>query len=359
MTEYRLFLGLTFAYFAFILTIRQIMTRFEGNYLRGGVLMANYEKMYDLFDLAMMMQESSLGVSLEEIENTYHVSRRTAERMRNALLKYFPQMEEVDTGERTKRWRISQRSLNSFISFSAEELAVFKTAIGSLEQNNLKEKADILKKVEIKLRNLLKPEQKNKIEVDADELMRAEGLVLRPGPRAEVDQEILDTLKEAILSCHQIRMDYQSKGTQRMHTYSVIPYGFLYGQRDHYLVAKHNDGYDNGQAHNFLLQQIRKIEILPETFDSTAFDLKEYALQSFGAFHEEPFEVEWLFDKEVAADAKRYVFHPTQKIKENADGSLTVKFKAGGRMEMDWFLYTWGNHVKVIKPKDWQKTGKK
>ena len=314
--------------------------------------MANYEKMYDLFDLAMMMQESSLGVSLEEIENTYHVSRRTAERMRNALLKYFPQMEEVDTGERTKRWRISQRSLNSFISFSAEELAVFKTAVDSLEQNNLKEKADILKKVEIKLRNLLKPEQKNKIEVDADELMKAEGLILRPGPRISIDKEILSALKEAILSCHQIKMSYQSKSTGRLHEYHVIPYGFLYGQKDHYLVAKHADGYDNGNAHNFLLQQIKHIDILPDIFDSADFDLNEYALQSFGAFHEEPFEVEWLFDKEVATDAKRYVFHPLQTIKENSDGTLTVKFKAGGRKEMDWFLYTWDGHVKVIKPEN-------
>lgn len=109
--------------------------------------MANYEKMYDLFDLAMAMQESSEGMSLEDIQQKYKVSRRTAERMRDALLNYFPQMEEVKTGERTKRWRITQRSLNSFISFSAEELAVFKTAIDSLKQSNLQEKADTLAKV--------------------------------------------------------------------------------------------------------------------------------------------------------------------------------------------------------------------
>ena len=73
------------------------------------------------------------------------------------------------------------------------------------------------------------------------------------------------------------------------------------------------------------------------------------------SFKEEPFEVEWLFDKEVSADAKRYIFHPTQTKIENPDGTLTVKFQAGGSLEMDWHLYTWGNHVKVIKPKDWYK----
>ena len=315
--------------------------------------MANYEKMYDLFDLAMAMQESSEGLSLEDIQQKYNVSRRTAERMRNALLNYFPQMEEVETGERTKRWRITQRSLNSFISFSAEELAVFKTAIDKLKQSNLKDKADTLEKVEIKLRNLLKPEQKNKIEVDADELMKAEGLVLHPGPRIELDKEILATLRQAILSCHHIKMVYQAKNSGKSHTYRLVPYGFLYGQRDHYLVAKHSDGYDNGKAHNFSLQQIKNVEILSDVFDSAEFDLNAYAMESFGAFHEEPFDVEWLFSKDVANEAKNFIFHPKQKLIENPDGTLTVKFKAGGKREMDWFLYTWGDDVKVIKPKDW------
>lgn len=314
--------------------------------------MANYEKMYDLFDLAMAMQENSEGLSLEDIQRKYNVSRRTAERMRDALLICFSQMEEAPTGERTKRWRIPQRSLNSLISFSAEELAVFKTAIDKLKQSNLKDKADTLEKVEIKLRNLLKPEQKNKIEVDADELMKAEGLVLRPGPRIELDKNIMNTLRDAILSCHHIKMEYPAVNTGRLHTYTVIPYGFLYGQRNHYLVAAHSDGYDNGKAHNFLLSHIKSIEILPDYFDSSKFDLKAYALESFGAFHEEPFEVEWRFDAEVADEAAKYIFHPTQKLKRNKDGTLTVKFKAGGRKEMDWFVYTWDKHVKVIKPKD-------
>lgn len=188
-------------------------------------------------------------------------------------------------------------------------IAVFKTAIDKLKQSNLKDKADILEKVEIKLRNLLKPEQKNKIEVDADELMKAEGLVLHPGPRIELDKEILATLRQAILSCHHIKMKYQAKNTGRLHTYKIIPYGFLYGQRDHYLVAKHSDGYDNGKAHNFSLQQIKSVEITPDIFDSSEFDLNEYAMESFGAFHEEPFEVEWLFSKDVANEAKNFIFH--------------------------------------------------
>lgn len=315
--------------------------------------MANYEKMYDMIDLALWMQESGEGISLEDIIQRFNVSRRTAERMRNALLLYFPQMEEVDTGERIKRWRIPQRSLNTLLSFSPEELAVFKTAIDLLKQNGIKEKAEVLSKVELKLRNLIKPEQKHRIEPDAEEMMLSEGVICRPGPRINIDAEIIHNIRQAILSCHQIKMVYTKKnGTTS--TYTLVPYGLLYGQRNHYLIAKHSDGYDNGKPRNFSITGIQSVEILQQTFNTDNFSLKDYAEESFGAWHEEPFEVEWLFDKEAAAEAKNFIFHPQQELTQNPDGTLTVKFCAGGRVEMDWHLYTWGEHVKVIKPENWE-----
>lgn len=270
--------------------------------------------------------------------------------MRDALIVYFPQMEEVQTGERTKRWRIPQRNLNSLIAFSPEELSVFKTAIDCLKQSSLDSKADLLQRVELKLKNLIKPEQKRRIEVDAEELMKAEGLVFRPGPKIKISPTILDKIKQAILSCHQIKMQYKSKLKGKISDYTLIPYGFLYGQRDHYLVAKHSDNWDNGKAHNYSLQNVIDVEILPDLFNEDSFNLEEYAKESFGAWHEEPFDVEWLFSPKVAEEAKNFIFHPSQTLIENSDGSLTVKFRAGGKWEMDWFLYTWGNEVKVIKP---------
>lgn len=310
----------------------------------------NYGKMLDLFDLAMKMQESSDGISLTDICRDFNVSRRTAERMRDALFIYFPQMEEVPTGEKIKRWRIPQRILNSLIAFSPEEISALQTAISYLKQNSLDDKAALLGKVELKLKNLMKPEQKRRIEVDAEELIKAEGLVLRPGPQIRVDAQIIDKIRQAILSCHQVKLKYKSKMDGRTFDYKLIPYGFLYGQRAHYLVAKHSDGWDSGKAHNFSLSHILEADILPETFITDDFNLEAYAQESFGAWHEEPFDVEWLFSPKVAEDAKNFVFHPTQTLIENSDGSLTVKFRAGGKLEMDWFLYTWGDDVKVVKP---------
>lgn len=316
--------------------------------------MTNYGKMLDLFELALKMQESSLGVSLDDIQVNFNVSRRTAERMRDALLRYFPQMQEVDTGEKIKRWRIPQRTLNSLISFSSDELSALKTAVDCLKQNGLTNQANTISQIELKLKNIIKPEQKRKIEVDAEELMKAEGLALRPGPKIIVDEKMLSQIREAILSCHQIKVKYFNKQSGKTNTNILMPYGILYGERNHYLLARHSDGYFGEAVHHFILSNIKSIEILEDIYQiPDDFNLEKYSAQSFGVYQEEPFEVEWLFDKEAATEAKRYVFHPTQQIFENPDGTLTVKFKAGGRLEMDWHLYTWGNHVKVIKPENW------
>lgn len=316
--------------------------------------MPNYEKILDLFDLALEMQENSEGISLNDIQQMFNVSRRTAERMRNALLCYFPQMEEVNLGEKTKKWHIPQRSLNTLISFSAEELTTLNTAIECLQENKLFLQAETLKRIQLKLKNIIKPEQKRKIEVDAEGLMNAEGLAFRPGPKIIIDKNILEQIRTAILSCHQIKIEYRNKQTNKISTNILMPYGILYGERNHYLLAKHSDGYFGNAVHHFILSNIRKIEILNDAYQIPAdFNLKKHSAQSFGVYQEEPFDVEWLFDKDVAEDAIRYIFHPTQEVIKNKDGTLTIKFRAGGRLEMDWHLYTWGNHVKVIKPENW------
>ena len=88
-----------------------------------------------------------------------------------------------------------------------------------------------------------------------------------------------------------------------------------------------------------------------ETFDrDPEFDLQRYAKRSFGTFQEEPVDVVLRFDAAVARDASAFLFHPDRSVKENGDGSVTVRFTAGGIDEMCGHLFTWGKGVVVKKP---------
>ena len=313
-----------------------------------------YEKTDNILELAIWMQATREGVSLNDIAERFQVSRRTAERMRDAVCYRFPQTEDVVGENNMKRWYIPQGTLKDFIQFTAEELSTLETARQLLCKNHLEDKLETLDSVINKIKANIKADTFRKIEPDTCVLLEAEGFALRAGPQIKVDKEIITQIREAILSCHQIRIAYKNQNSGKISYNTLMPYGILYGERNHYLLAKHSDGYFGDAVHYFILSNIQSITLTPDIYEIPhSFNLKEFTENSFGVFQEEPFEVEWCFDKEVAEDAKRYIFHPTQTLTENADGSLTVKFKAGGRKEMDWHLYTWGNHVKVIKPTDW------
>lgn len=300
-----------------------------------------YDKTYDLLDLAIWMQSTREGVSLNDIMQKFAVSRRTAERMRDMILNKFPQTETVFAENNTKRWYIPLGTLKDFIQFSAEELSALNTAKNVLKEKQLWDKATLMESIENKVKANLKPQIFYKINTDAEALLEAEGFICRPGPKLKVDISVIETIRQAILECHQIKITYLNKMTGKTSINILDPYGFLYGERNHYLVARHSDGYFGNNVHNFILSNIKTVEIMAESFNQLPdFSLQKYAEQSFGAFHEEPFDVEWLFDKDVADEASQYIFHPNQTMYQNDDGSLTVKFRAGGKLEMDWHLYT-------------------
>ncbi len=318
-----------------------------------------YEKTHQLLELAVWMQSDREGISLNDIAEQFKVSRRTAERMRDMIINAFPQAEEKICGN-TKRWYIPQGTLKDFIQFNAEELSVLETAKSLLEKEHLSSQAEIIAGVIRKITASVKPDVLRKIIPDSEALNESEMFVFRAGPKLNIKHDIIKTIQQAILECHKIRIDYFYDATKK-NGYTVLdPYGFLYGERNHYLIAHQSNGYSGNEVHLFKLVNIKKVKILPEVLEIMPdFNLKDYVQKSFGAFQEEPFDVEWLFDAEVADEAEKYIFHPTQKIKRNPDKTLTVQFTAGGKREMDWHLYTWGKHVKVIKPENWYEIIKK
>jgi predicted DNA-binding transcriptional regulator YafY len=61
-------------------------------------------------------------------------------------------------------------------------------------------------------------------------------------------------------------------------------------------------------------------------------------------------EVVLSISPDGAEDALGWRFHPTQQVTKEADGSVTVRFRASGMLELSWHLFTWGDKVTVIEP---------
>ena len=177
--------------------------------------------------------------------------------------------------------------------------------------------------------------------------MEAEGLAMRAGPRENLEKGLLSLVRDAIATRRTIEFDYLSQGTGRRSRQRVQPYGVLYGNRA-FLVGQ-TDWADDTRL--WRLANVSEARITDEAFErDPAFDLRRYAERSFGTFQEESIGVVLRFDADAAPDAKAFQFHPGQTVSENDDGSLTVRFTAGGINEMCWHLVTWGEGVTVERP---------
>jgi predicted DNA-binding transcriptional regulator YafY len=326
----------------------------SGDDRNGGPM--RYEKAETILRVALDMQGAALGLSLEEIQRNYSdkpLSRRTAERLRDAIERLFPQIEQANPGEVPKRWRLPGGTVNGLANVTAGELADLGTAISLLRRDNMDAQAENAERGIAKLRALVKRPLMNRIEPDLEALTEAEGLAMRPGPRPKINAEIVSALRDAIITKHKVKLHYLYRGTGKRGYQVVHPYGFLYGNR-HYLVAWS----EIDRAHdfrNFALSNIERVEVLDRTFTrKRGFLLGEYAQRSFGAFQESPVDVVWKFSPKAAPDAREYLFHPTQVMEAQTDGSLVVRFRAGGLLEMSWHLCTWGGEVEVLRPRKLQ-----
>ena len=306
-----------------------------------------YQRLQDIVRLAVRLQGSFGGLTLDDIAGGFSISRRTAERLRDAVEAVFGPLETVDAADNKRHWRLQSDALRRLVHLSAEELAQLACAAQALERAGLEDNAAVLRGLGTKLRAMLRPDSLARIESDLEALVHAEGLAMRPGPRPRLDPGLLALVREAVSASRVIAFRYVAQSTRRQSRQRVQPYGLLYGNRA-FLVAR-TDWAEEPRL--WRLANVSDARMTDETFErDPEFDLKRYAKRSFGTFQERPVDVVLRFDAGVAPDATAFLFHPDQVIEENRDGSLRVRFRAGGIDEMCWHLFTWGESVTVEKP---------
>lgn len=307
----------------------------------------HYLKLETILRLALAFQGTREGLSLSDIQRDFSVGRRTAERMRDAVARVFPQFERCDQGERVRRWRLPQGTLGGLVALGAEELAAIESAAQEWRARGLDERAAPLDAAAAKLRAMSRPEHLRRVEPDLEVLMEAEGSALRPGPRPQLADGTIGLLRRAILACLPLSMAYRSRNATDASRVTVHPYGLLYGSRP-LLVAAPEPW---NEPRLYRLDRMDGLDLGNTPFVRRAdFVLSEFAARAFGTFQEEPFDVVLRFDADTANEATQWRFHPTQTSEQDGDGRLIVRFRAGGAQEMCWHLFSWGTGVEILSP---------
>jgi predicted DNA-binding transcriptional regulator YafY len=305
------------------------------------------EKSVQLLKLAHMMQSTIEGVGLQEIREEFKVSRSTAARMRNAVIYAFPHVEETRIDGKTKRWRLPSNTVAGSLNISAQDLAGMKTAIYLLRKEGLYQHADSLEQLWLKSKGRLRPENAASIETDLEALLEAESHAMRPGPRQRINTDVLHILREAIKGFRKVWMTYKGIDNGNIAKLLVHPYGFIYGQ-PHHLIAWCEDA---RKFRAFSLPGIAATFMSKVHYrKDPTFNIKKFAERSFGACHEEPYDVLWRFSSTVADSVHAHHFHPSQKIEVQPDGRLLVRFRAGGQRDMCLHVMSWDGEAEILEP---------
>lgn len=311
----------------------------------------SFQKAADLLRLAELASARYQGVSLTDIETEFAVDRRTAQRMTRALEDMFPHCTTRIDDDRRKFWKLRADDARLMLAqgIRDSELAALELAIRRADRDGAVTEVRALSGLRDRLLAAMPGPHARRAEADAEAVLEAHGFASRPGPQVRIGPDLLGVIGAALKGPHVLAVIYAG-GRDPDRLRRLEPHGLLLGTR-RYLVAREAGG--DGRMQHYRLDRITQARLEPDSFArDPAFDLTAHAARAFGSFHadHEYAEVVWRFTPAAAPTARDFLFHPTQVMTEEPDGSLTVRFAASGHLEMAWHLYMWGDAVEVLAP---------
>lgn len=310
-----------------------------------------FEKSFALMRLAEMAAARHRGVSLTDVMDEFEVNQRTAQRMMRGFEAIFPNVLSSIDADRRKWWKLNDTALLRMQGIRDSELAALDMSIRRAKREGAVLDVKALVSLRDRILTTMPPSHARRAETDAEAILEAQGYACRPGPKAPIAPNIMGAIAIAIKAPFELNVKYQGARDPTPKLRNIQPYGLLLGVRQ-YLVAR--DINNGGAFRRFRLDRIYEAKISGQSFPrDPEFDLDGFASESFGSFHADAEfgPVIWRFSPSAANVARDFQFHPTQVFEDEEDGSLTVRFKASGWVEMVWHLYQWGDQVEVVAPK--------
>ena len=307
-------------------------------------------KALDIMRLAEEAAARPGGISLVQIVETFGVTLRTAQRMSRALEVAFPMVQTRTDQARRKWWQLSDSRLLHMQGIRDSELSALEMGIRRAEREGATTEVTALTSLRNRLLATMPPTFARRAEVDAEAVLEARGHACRPGPRAQYCAHVLGVIDAALKGPLTMQIDYAAAQDTAPRSRPIEPYGVLFGMRGYLIAREIGTG---SKYRHYRLDRIASASLLQNSFlRDPDFDLGRHAARAFGSFHSEAEygPVEWRFAPSAAAVARTFIFHPDQHMQDEADGGLTVRFSAGGWLEMAWHLYIWGDKVEVIAP---------
>ena len=283
-----------------------------------------YTKLRDMLDVALELQASSLGLTIDQLMDRTGRSRKTVERMLQGLSEIGLEMEpsHLESDHHlTKRWRLRAEMPGTLLALQSHERGALERHLQTLPEG-------AATRALAKLLGNQKP-LSNHLAVDAEELINRTAHIGRTGPRTQADEAQMAVFERAIQGFEKLELRYRAQGRRRASWRSVDPLGLLFG-RFGYLVAARGD-----ITVTYRLDLIEDVRPTGTIFEAPGdWNMKDWAADSFGIYHgDDILDIRLRFTGEAAKRAEKVRFHPSQKMRR-IRGALLVELHCQGHREL-------------------------
>lgn len=177
------------------------------------------------------------------------------------------------------------------------------------------------------------------------------GVSFRSLGSSVADLQLFKTVSQAVIKHEEICFHYRKLQATDDETRRVHPYHLTCLDHQWYLL-----GFDTARRaiRTFALPRMKKVTFTGRTFTPLAnFSAKDFLADSFGIFSSQKKQrVVLRFDAFAGQLVREKIWHESQKLVEKKNGEVELTMTLGSLPEVQRWILSWGEHVKVIAPKE-------
>jgi len=291
------------------------------------------------------LESSRHGATIDALAKDLEVTTRTIRRDLAALQEAgFPLFDERDDEGRA-HWRLDGHVLKGLeTGFTLAELCALYLSRNMLEAVAGTPFSRDLTLAFKRLQRMLSPRMRQFL----DRLPQV--LAAKPGPRArgaESSADVVARLLEATLHYRVAHMKYHSVSSARVKDYVIHPYRLAFAQGGLYLLAYVPEYKD---VRTFAIDRVASVSLDKQTFTPTRNIPDDVFGNSLGVNTGPPSHVEIAFDKRVAPYVRARVWHPSQALRDAADGGIVLSLNVCNDPALRSWILGWGGSARVLAP---------
>ncbi len=163
--------------------------------------------------------------------------------------------------------------------------------------------------------------------------------------------EIFSTLANAAIKKRQVKIEHTAQYRNESATRVIDPYHLINFDGEWYLLAY---CHLRKGMRMFMTSRIRRAKLTGKKFTiDKSFSIPGHLGFAFGICSGiDDFIVRLKFDEFASRFIREKSWHPSQKLEENGDGTVTLSLHINSTIEIKRWILSWDKHVEVLEPKE-------